>query len=169
MLPSNPKFPFQQTVINFFDLHGRNYVIYSDCYTCWIEVTLTKTGKVRAVCHTLRTWFCTYGAPEELSSNGGPLFDFLEYNVCLKNWEIWKYISSVYCLQSNDQAKLAIKTAKFILTDNTDSCRRLCHDCAVCALLAHCNTSVQDLDISPAKILYSCVIKYHLPILWHKY
>ena len=33
MLPSNPEFPFQQTDIYFFNLHGRNYVTYTDWYT----------------------------------------------------------------------------------------------------------------------------------------
>lgn len=29
MPPSNPEFPFQKTVTDLFDLHGRNYIVYA--------------------------------------------------------------------------------------------------------------------------------------------
>lgn len=43
------EFSFQQTVIDFFEQHSRNYVMYADQYTDWVEVTLMSIGKARAV------------------------------------------------------------------------------------------------------------------------
>ena len=53
--------------------------------------------------------------------------------------------------------------------DSTDSYGRLCHDRAARSLLTHRNIPVQDLNISPAMMLYGRVIKDHLPILQDKY
>ena len=107
--------------------------------------------------------------PEELSADGGPPFESQEYDSFLKNWGVRKYTSSAYYPQSNGQAELAVKTAKRILTGNTDNCGCLCHDHAARALLTHHNTPIQDLGMSPAVMLYGRMIKDHLPILWEKY
>ena len=50
-----------------------------------------------------------------------------------------------------------------------NSSDQLCHYYASPALLSHHNTPVQDLDMSPAKMSYSSVIKDHLPFLLNKY
>ena len=169
MPPSNPEFPFQKTVTDFFDLRGKNYLVYADRYTGWVEVALISSGNAKTTCDALRNWFCTYGVPEEISTDGGPPFDSQEYNQFLDNWGIRKRTSSAYYPQSNGRAELAVKTAKRILADNTDSYGRLCHDRAARSLLTHRNTPVQDLNISPAMMLYGRVIKDHLPILQDKY
>ena len=95
-----PDFPFQQAVVDFVDIHSRNYIIYTDRYTGWVEVALMPSGKAKTVYDTMRTWFCTYGAPEELSSDGGPPFESQEYNSFLKNWGIRKRTSSANYPQS---------------------------------------------------------------------
>ena len=33
MPPSNPEIPFQKTVTDLFDLHGKTYMVYADRYT----------------------------------------------------------------------------------------------------------------------------------------
>ena len=169
MSPADPEFPFQQVVVDFVDIQGKNYLVYADRYTGWVEVALMPSGKAKTVCDTMRTWFCIYGAPEEISSDGGPPFESQEYDSFLKNWGIRKRTSSAYYPQSNGRAELAVKTAKRILADNTDSCGRLCHDRAARALLTHRNTPVQDLDMSPAVMLYGRIIRDHLPVLRDRY
>ena len=44
MPPSNPDFPFQKTVTDLFDLYGKNYIVYTDRYTGWIEVAQLLLG-----------------------------------------------------------------------------------------------------------------------------
>ena len=90
----------------------------------------------------MRTWFCTYGAAEEISSDGGTLFESQGYNTFLKNWGIF---------------------------NNTDNCGRLCQERPAWALLTHRNTPVQDLDMGPAVMLYGRIIKDHLLVLRDKY
>ena len=67
MPPSNPEFPFQKTVTDLFDLHGKTYMVYADRYTGWMKVTSLSSGKATAVCEALQNWFCTYSVPEEIS------------------------------------------------------------------------------------------------------
>ena len=75
MPPSNLEFPFQTTVPDLFDLHGKTYMVYADRFIGWMEVTSQSSGKATVVCEALQNWFCTYGVPEEISSDGGPQFD----------------------------------------------------------------------------------------------
>ena len=96
MSPADHEFPFQQAVVDFVDIHDRNYIIYTDRYTGLVEVVLMLSGKAKTVCDTMRTWFCTYGSPEELLSNGKPPFESPEYNSFLKNRDIHKCISLNY-------------------------------------------------------------------------
>ena len=70
MSPADPEFSFQQVVVDFADIQGKSYMVYADRYTGWAEVALMSSGKGKNVCDTMRTWFCTYGAPEEICSDG---------------------------------------------------------------------------------------------------
>ena len=84
MSPADPGFPFQQVVVEFADIQGKSYMVYTDRYMGWVEVALMLSKKAKNVCDTMRTWFCTYGMPEEISLDGGPLFESQEYNTFLK-------------------------------------------------------------------------------------
>ena len=75
-------------------MHGRNYIIYADHDTGCVEVALMPPGKAKTVCDTMKTWFCTYGTSEVLSSDGGPSFNSNKYYSFLKNLGIRKRTSS---------------------------------------------------------------------------
>ena len=77
MPPSSPDFPFQKMVTDLFDLHGKNYRVYTDW---WIKVAPLPSRKVVAIRNMLRSWFYTYSTSEEISSDGGLLFDSFENN-----------------------------------------------------------------------------------------
>lgn len=49
-------------------------------------MALTSYGKAKTAGDTLQNWFHTYGAPEEILSNGGPPFNSQEYNMFLYSW-----------------------------------------------------------------------------------
>ena len=140
-------------------MKGRNYMVYADRYTGWVEVALMYSGNTRTACNTLQKWFCIYSVPEKISSDGGPPFDSQEYSTFLNNWGIKKCTSLAYQPQSNGRAELAVKTAKQILIDSFDGYGWLHYDRAIRALLSHCNTPIQGLDMSPAMMLYGRVIK----------
>eukprot|EP00112_Aurelia_sp_Birch-Aquarium-sp1_P001604 Seg1173.18 transcript_id=Seg1173.18/GoldUCD/mRNA.D3Y31 product="putative protein K02A2.6" protein_id=Seg1173.18/GoldUCD/D3Y31 len=124
-----------------------------------------KDPTAKRVCDHMREWYCTYGAPEEQASDGGPPFQSHEYQQFLNRWGIRQRLSSVYYAQSNGRAELAVKTAKRILLNNTDSAGRLNHDRTARAFMIHRNTPVQDVNISPAMMLFGRPIKDHLPTL----
>ena len=118
-----------------------------------------------SVCNHLRHWFCTFSGPQELSSDGGPPFESEEYHHFLLTWGVTKRQSSAYYPQSNGRATLAVKTAKRILTTNTDGSGSLNHDKVACALLTYRNTPVQGMQFSSAIMIYGRPIKDHLPSL----
>ena len=169
MLPADLEFPFQQVVVDFVDIQGKSYMVYADRYKGWVEVVFMSLEKAENMCDTMRTWFCTYGAPKEISSDGEPPFESQEYDTFLKNWGIWKCTSSAYYLQSNGHAELAVKTVKWILFNNIDNCERLGQDQAVQAFLTYHNTAIQDLDMSLAVMLYGQIIKDYLLVRRDKY
>ena len=93
-------------------------------------------------------------------------FQSQEYIQFLSNWGICCCLSLAYYAQSNGQAEVAVKTAKCILLDNTDSAGGLDYDQTARAFLMHRNTPIQDLGLSPAMMLFGHSIKDHLPTLW---
>ena len=164
--PALPQFPFQHTVADLCDISGNKYLVFADRYTGWVEAALMPDPNARKVWNRLRTWFCTYGAPAELASDGGPPFQSLEYHQFLKDWGISQRLSSAYYPQSNGRAESAVKTAKRILLDNTDSSGRLDYDHTARAFMMYRNTPVQDIGLSPVVMLFGRPIKDHLPTLW---
>ena len=163
--PSAPTFPFQMTVTDFYELKGNQYLVYADRYTGWVETALMRSGTAPKVCNQLRRWFCTYGAPDELSSDGGPPFDSFDYKNFLSTWGVKRRLSSAHFPQSNGRAELAVKSAKRILADNTDNFGNLDYDAVAVAFLTHRNTPVQDVGLSPAQMLFGRPIKDFLPNL----
>ena len=163
--PATPQFPFEQTVVDFCDIRGNKFLIFTDRYTGWVEAALMKDPTANKVCNNLRSWFCIYGAPQEQTSDAGPPFQSHEYQQFLKDWGIKQRLSSAYYPQSNGRAELAVKTAKRILLDNTNSAGQLQNDQTACAFMMHRNTPIQDVGISPAMMLFGRPIKDHLPTI----
>ena len=162
--PSLPELPFQHTMVDLCDIRGHTYLIFTDRYTGWVEAALMPDANAK-VCSQLRAWLCTYGVLEEQSSDGGPPFQSQEYVQFLSNCCIRHRLSSAYYAQSNGGAEVAVKTAKRILLDNTDSAGRLDYHQTARAFLMHRNTPIQDLGLSPAMMLFGHSIKDHLPTL----
>ena len=148
------------------DIRGHTYLIFADRYTGWVEAALMLDANAKKVCSQLLAWFCTYSTPKEQSSDGEPPFQSQEYVQFLSNWGICCCPSLAYYAQSNGRAEVAVKIAKRILLDNTDSAGHLDYDQTVRAFLMHRNTPIQDLGLSPAMMLFGRSIKDHLPTLW---
>ena len=50
--PATPQFPFEQTVVDFCDIHGNKFLISTDWYTGWVEAALMKDPTAKKVCKT---------------------------------------------------------------------------------------------------------------------
>ena len=117
-----PVTPFEQVFADFFEFGGNHYLTVGDRLSGWTEVYSTPSGSqnsgARGLIRCLRSFFTTFGVPEELSSDGGPEFTADSTKKFLKQWDVRHRISSAYFPQSNGRAEVAVKAAKRLLRMN---------------------------------------------------
>lgn len=166
-LPSEPAVPpstpFEQIFADFFEFGGHHYLVIGDRLSGWSEVFSTPTGSAwsgaRGLIACMRSFIATFGAPEELASDGGPEFVASRTKEFLKRWGIKARISSAYHPQSNGRAEVAVKTAKRLLRTNISQNGSLDNDKFLRALLNLRNTPDPDCDLSPAQIIFGRPIR----------
>eukprot|EP00745_Piridium_sociabile_P016043 TRINITY_DN23877_c0_g1_i13.p1 TRINITY_DN23877_c0_g1~~TRINITY_DN23877_c0_g1_i13.p1 ORF type:complete len:354 (+),score=48.69 TRINITY_DN23877_c0_g1_i13:239-1300(+) len=107
----------------------------------------------------LRSFFSTFGVPEELSSDGGPEFVASATREFLDRWGVRHRKSSAYHPQSNGRAEVAVKSAKRLLRSNISPTGVLDNDKLLRALLQLRNTPDPDCNISPAQIIFGRPIR----------
>ena len=153
-----PSTPFEAVFADFFDFIGRHYLVVGDRLSGWVEVLSSPAGTNLAgsagLIRHLRSFFATFGVPEELSSDGGPEFTSTSTEEFLRIWGIRHRLSSVSFPQSNGRAEVAVKTAKRLLMSNTGPTGSLDHDCFLRAMLQLRNTPDADCNLSPAQIIF---------------
>ena len=110
-----------------------------------------------------RDIFQSYGAPEELSSDGGPPFTSLPFTHFLQDWAVKHRLSSATYPQSNGLAELAVKSAKRIISGNTGAQWSLDNDCTARAILQYRNTPIQNIGLSPAQLPLHCRLCDFIP------
>ena len=163
-LSPEPAYPFELTVADYFMLKGVTYLVYADLYSGWVTIARCREHEANAknLKRELRTLFCMYGAPTELATDGGQPFPSHDIQQFLCNWGVKWRQSSAYYTQSNGRAELAVKTAKRILQNNTSTTGDLNTDNVARALLQYRNTPIQQLNVSPAELLYGRTLRDHL-------
>ena len=148
-----PEYPFQKTTADLCQIKGNNYLVYADRLTGWIEIAHLRgdTTSNRLIQH-LRTYFTRYGAPYEISIDGGTNLNSENMSQFFKKWGVSTRISSAYYPQSNGRAESAVKTAKRVLMDNTGPGGSLDTDQVSVALLQYHNTPLRGINKSPAQL-----------------
>ena len=153
-----PSTPFEHIFGDFFEFGGRHYLVVGDRLSGWSEVFSTPTGTswsgARGLIACLRSFIATFGAPDELSSDGGPEFTASLTTEFLKKWGIRHRVSSAYHPKSNGRAEVAVKSAKRLLRANVNHTGSLDNDKFLRALLQLRNTPDPDCDLSPAQIIF---------------
>ena len=131
------------------------YLVCTDRLTGWLILYRIKPGQAVAsrLISICREIFQTYGAPEELSTDGGPPFSAYSFQQFLKYWAVKQRVLSVAYLQSNGRAELAVKTAKRLIRGCTGHQGSLDNDMAAQAILQYRNTPIQGIGLSPAQLL----------------
>ena len=164
ILTPPPELPFQQVAADFYQVNGRQYLVYADRYTGWTEVSKVPNTSFASLKKCLNPWFKTFGVPEEISSDGGPPFNSTEYRNLLEHWGIKSRLSSAHYPQSNGRAEVAVKTMKRALDGNINPrTGDLDSDEALKAIMTHRNTPSQHTGISPAEMLFGYKLRDHLP------
>ena len=100
---------------------SQTYLACADRLTGWLIIhhlnhRQANASRLISICQDI---FQTYGAPEELSSDGGPPFKSFTFTQFLKDWAVKHRLASAAYPQSNGRAELADETAKRIIIGNT--------------------------------------------------
>ena len=159
--PERPEYPMQRICSDIAYIQGKTFVVIVDRFTNWPSVYPADgaNGLIKA----LRYHFVTYGAAEEISSDGGPEYVAANTQEFLKRWRVKHRVSSAYYPRSNMRAELGVKVIKRLLRDNLGTGGSLETDKVARALLNHRNTPNVELGRSPAQLLYGRNLKDHLP------
>ena len=109
-LTVSPEWLFQQIVLDLLHVGCQTYLAWADRLTDWLIIHHLKQGQANAsrlitICGDI---FQTYGAPEELRSDGGPPFKSSTFTQFLKDRAVKHRLSSVAYLQSNGRAELTV-------------------------------------------------------------
>ena len=160
-----PAYPFERVVADYFYMQGHQYLAYADRYTGWVSIHKCDPLHANAttLCRELRTLFGIYGAPMELSTDGGQPFASHCVQQFLQQWGVTWRVSSAYYAQSNGRAEVAVKTAKRLLMGNMQASGGLDSDRFARALLQYRNTPLPGLNASPAQLLYGRNLRDHMP------
>ena len=142
---------------------ARQYVVYADWYSGWIEVAHCPKLDAATLKKVMRKWFITFGVPEELSCDGGPQYESKELRGFLNSWGVRVRQSSAYYPQSNGRAEAAVKNSKRLLSTNVTANGSLDSNSAARALLLQRNTPIHGSDLSPSEIVFGRLIRDHLP------
>ena len=123
-MPSSlPSTPFEAVFADFFTYGGQHYLVVGDRLSGWVQIfgspSSTNLAGASGLIRHLRSFFATFGVPEEISSDGGPEFTADCTEAFMRHWGIRHRLSSAHFPQSNDRAEVAVKTAKRLLMSNT--------------------------------------------------
>ena len=72
MAPPVPSYPFQYVSSDYFVYAGTNYLVIVDRYSSWPSIYKCRDGTSAELVKVLREYFCTWGTPEEMATDGGP-------------------------------------------------------------------------------------------------
>ena len=149
-MPINPPTtPFEHIFADFFDYGGRHFLVIGDKFSGWVDVFGTSPGSniagAAALIRLVRTYFGTFGVPDEVSTDGGPEFTAYATQQFFITWGVKHRVSSAYFPQSNGRAEVAVKAAKCLLMANVSPSGDLNNDSFLRALLQLRNTPDPDV------------------------
>ena len=165
IITPDPEFPFQDVAADFFSVKGHSYLVLVDRYSGWFTVSYFQPHQATScnLIHECVAMFSAYGAPEVLSSDGGPQFTSQEFKLFLGNWNIRHRLSSPEYPQSNGRAEAAVKTAKRIISNYVSDTEPYNHEKIARAIIQHRNTPLPDLKLSPAQLLFHRRLRDQIP------
>ena len=161
--PPTPLYPFQMVSSDYFSFSGRTYIVFVDRYSNWPVIKLCQTETARELISNLRDFFCTYGTPEELATDGGSSYMAATTQKFLANWGVVHRVSAAYNPRSNLRAETAVKSMKRLIARNIDTKGSLDTDNLSLALLQYRNTPDRDTGLSPAQILFARTLRDAVP------
>ena len=161
--PPKPDYPMQLLSSDYFYYAGKTYLLIVDRYSNWPVIKLCKDETAEELVRALREFFCQFGTPEQLASDGGSVYTSATTQGFLKTWGVQHRISSAYNPRSNLRAETAVKSMKRLIQENVGPSGTLNTDQLAMALLTYRNTPDRDTDRSPAQILFARNLRDAIP------
>ena len=161
--PPLPSYPFQMISSDYFTHQGHSYLVVVDRYSNWPIVRRCRTESAEELVTSLREFFCDYGVPETLTTDGGPAYISTITQDFLKNWGVTHRLTSAYNPHANLRSETAVKSMKRLISSNTGPGGTLKTDALAAALLVYRNTPDRDTRRSPSQILYARQLRDTLP------
>ncbi|XP_042213526.1 uncharacterized protein K02A2.6-like [Homarus americanus] len=153
LLMPPPEYPFQQMVVDMFQVEGHIHLAYADRLTGRLGIAHFPSGtssyKIMA---QLRCYFTRWGTPEQIFMNGGTNLVSEIMMEFFRKWRVAVRLSSPQYPQSNGRAEVAVKTAKRVLRNNTEDNGSLDDDKVSLALLQYLNTPLCGVDKPPEQL-----------------
>ncbi|XP_064107933.1 uncharacterized protein LOC135216492 [Macrobrachium nipponense] len=113
-------------------------------------------------------YFARWGAPEQISTDGGTNLASEEMGEFFKLWDVSVRLSSAQYPQSNCRAEAAVKVGKRIIMANTGSGGNLDTDKSSLAMLQYLNTPLCGMNKSPAQMVAGRQLRDGVPTArWH--
>ena len=104
-----------------------------------------------------------YGTPEEIASDGAPVYTSAATRAFLEMWGVRQRISTAYNPHANLRAESAVKTIKRLIMENVGEKSSLDTDKMAFALLAYRNTPDRDTGRYPAQVLFARQLQDAVP------
>ena len=166
-----PEFPFQQIVSDYFQEQGHHYLVIADRFSGWPTLLHCggSTASNSALINSLKTYFSTYGIPEELASDGGSTYTAYQTQKFLQDYGVHHRLSSVAYPHSNQRAELAVKSMKRLLRENIGLDGKLNTDKFQRAVMQYRNTPDRDTGRSPAQVIFGRQLRDFLPAPLSRY
>ena len=108
--PSQPEYPFQMIVADYWSLQGNNFLVIADRFTGFQAVYPAPPGKFdgKNFINCLREFFATWNIMEHLTTDGGPQMMSGEVQTWLHKLDVHHQPSSAYFPHANSRAEIAV-------------------------------------------------------------
>ena len=158
-----PQYPMQLVASDYFSVAAKNYLVIVDRYLGWPMVRLCRDETAEELTRALREYFCEYGTPQEIATDGASVYVSSHTQKFLDTWGVRHRVSSAHNPHSNLRAETAVKSMKRLVTQNTGPNGTLHTDNFAMALLQYRNTPDRDTHRSPAQVLYARQLRDAVP------
>ena len=161
--PPTPDYPMQMLASDYFTYAAKSYLVLVDRYSGWPVVRQCQHETSEELIAALREFFCTFGVPEQLASDGASVYLSSKTQAFLKTWGVRHRVSTAYNPHSNLRAETAVKSMKRLITQNVGPSGTLNTDAFAAALLTYRNTPDRDTKRSPSQVLYARKLRDTIP------
>lgn len=107
-----PEGPWKEIGTDLFEFEGKQYAIFIDYYSRWIEVTSLANSTGKEIVKKFRPLIARYGIPKQIRSDNGPCYVSEEWKEMMEEYMIHHVTSSPHYPESNGLAERGVKIVK---------------------------------------------------------